>query len=201
MSMRGRCAWQTDRLNSRSVPAEPRDYKGKCKVLIETDRLYMRPVRESDAQTLYQLHTDPLVVRLTSDGTAMSKLQSKERLDLYLREWQEFHFGFFVIYEKQSNGDLIFVGRCGLRSLGQTDVEIGYCLNTQGTGRGLATEAATQVIHFAFSSRKLKQIVGLTRPANVQSKRILEKLGFCFTASCRYRDIEYLRYQLHCAAK
>ena len=165
-------------------------------MLIETDRLFMRPVRESDAQILYRLHTDPLVVRLTSGGIAMSERQSKERLALYLREWQEFHFGFFVIYEKQTNGDLMFVGRCGLRSLGQTKVEIGYCLNTQGTGRGLATEAAAKVIHFAFSSRKLKELVGLTRPENFQSKRILEKLGFRFKAKCRYRNVEYLGYEL-----
>lgn len=131
----------------------------------------------------------------------MSELQSRERLDLYLREWQEFHFGFCIIYEKQANGDLTFVGRCGLRALDDTDVEIGYCLNTQGTGRGLATEAAAQVIHYAFSICKLKSLVGLTRPTNMQSKRILEKLGFKFTAKCRYRDVEYLRYELHTKSK
>lgn len=60
-------------------------------------RLFMRPVRESDALTLYHLHTDPLVLRLTSDGIAMSERQSKEGLDLD----QEFHFGLFFIYGKQ----------------------------------------------------------------------------------------------------
>ena len=46
---------------------------------IETERLYMRPVLLTDGETLYHLHRDLLVVRLTSDGIAMSRSQSDSR--------------------------------------------------------------------------------------------------------------------------
>ena len=165
-------------------------------MLIETERLYMRPVRASDATALYRLHSDPLVVRLTSNGIAMSRAQSDERLDLYLREWREYDFGFFIVYEKRVSGDLGFAGRCGLRNLDGNNVELGYCFNTQASGRGLATEAAAQIIHFAFSYRRLEKLVGLVRPSNAQSSRVLQKLGFVYTAMSIQRGVEYRRYEL-----
>lgn len=166
-------------------------------MLIETERLYMRPVRTSDAAALYRLHNDPLVVRLTSNGTAMSQAQSDERLDLYLREWRKYNFGFFIVYEKQLSGDLCFAGRCGLRNLDGKNVELGYCFNTQASGRGLATEAAAQMTHFAFSQRKLEKLIGLVRPSNAQSSRVLDKLGFIYMAMSVQRGVEYRRYELH----
>ena len=161
----------------------------------------MRPVRVSDATALYRLHNDPLVVRLTSNGIAMSRVQSDERLDLYLREWQECDFGFFIVHEKQMNGDLVFAGRCGLRKLDGKNVELGYCLTTQASGRGLATEAAAQIAHFAFSRCKLEKLVGLVRPSNSQSSRVLQKLGFIYTAMSVQRGVEYRRYELWAQAK
>lgn len=156
----------------------------------------MRPLCVSDATTLYHLHNDPLVVRLTSNGTAMSRAQSDERLDLYLRDWREYDFGFFIVYEKQLSGALGFAGRCGLRSLDGHNVELGYCFTTQASGRGLATEAAAQVTRFAFSHRKLEKLVGLVRPSNVQSSRVMQKLGFIYRALSVERGVEYRRYEL-----
>lgn len=164
--------------------------------LLETQRLYMRPVRISDASMLYRLHTDPLVVELTSAGTAMTRAQSDERLRLYLREWQEYGFGFFIVYEKQANGDLIFAGRCGLRSLDRDDVELGYCFTMAASGRGLATEAAQQLVDFAFFACGMRRLVGLVRPANAPSVRVLHKIGFAYHSTGTYRDAVYRRYEL-----
>ena len=164
--------------------------------LIETERLHMRPVQQSDAADLYRLHNDPLVVKLTSNGVGMSRIRSDERLKLYLHEWRRFGFGFFVVYEKESSGNHNFVGRCGLRNLGGNEVEIGYCFTTQASGRGLATEAATRIVRFAFAHCKLSKLVGLVRPTNLQSARVLQKLGFTYTAMCRERGTTYQRYDL-----
>lgn len=164
--------------------------------LLETQRLHMRPVRISDASMLYRLHTDPLVVALTSAGTRMTRARSDERLRLYLREWQEHGFGFFIVYEKQVNGDLRFAGRCGLRCLDQDDAELGYCFTNAASGRGLATEAAQRLVDFAFVTCGMHRLVGLVRPANVQSARVLHKIGFVYRSTGIYRDTVYRRYEL-----
>ncbi len=164
-------------------------------MILETERLLLRQIRPSDAEALYRLHRDPLVVRLTTDGRAMTRRQSNKRLALYLEEWSLFGFGFFIVYEKLSNGDLHFCGRCGLRDFDGADVELGYCFSQTSSGRGLATEAATSVIQDASSRLSLGKLVGVVRSSNNQSQRVLDKLGFVYRKMVNHRGVDYRYYE------
>lgn len=163
--------------------------------VLETNRLFLRPVQPSDAGALFQLHCDPLVVQLTTDGQPMTRVQSDQRLDLYLQEERDFGLTFFAVFEKRPNGDLLFAGRCGLRSYRHDAVEIGYCFSQRASGRGLATESAGLIVADAFGRLGLRKLVGLVRPANQQSQKVLKKLGFTQNGMTRYRDVDYLCYQ------
>jgi RimJ/RimL family protein N-acetyltransferase len=160
--------------------------------VLETDRLFLRPLRPSDAGALFQLHCDPLVVQLTTDGQPMTRVQSDQRLDLYLQEERDFGLTFFAVFEKQPNGDLLFAGRCGLRSYRHDAVEIGYCFSQRASGRGLATESAGLIVEDSFGRLGLRKLVGLVRPANQQSQKVLKKLGFTQNGMTRHRDVDYL---------
>jgi len=160
-------------------------------MILETERLLLRKVCLSDAKTLYRLHGDPLVVRLTTDGEAMTRQQSDDRLALYLEEWRRFDFGFFIVYEKQLNGDLHFSGRCGLRDFDGVDVELGYCFSEASSGRGLATEASRAVMQDAFSRLALENLIAVVRPNNNQSQRVLVKLGFIYRRMVNHRGVDY----------
>jgi [ribosomal protein S5]-alanine N-acetyltransferase len=165
-------------------------------ISLESERLLLRPLRASDADALFLLHSDPLVVRLTTDGQAMTRQQSDDRLALYLREWTELRFGFFMVYERQPNGDLTFAGRCGLRSFNDDAVELGYCFAERASGRGIATEAARLVVDDAFARREHRKLVGLVRPTNLRSQCVLSKLGFAYVRALRHRDVDYHYYEL-----
>jgi ribosomal-protein-alanine N-acetyltransferase len=164
-------------------------------MVLQTDRLFLRPLQQSDADALFQLHCDPLVVRLTTDGQPMTRVQSDERLDLYLREERDFGLTFFAAFEKQPNGDLLFAGRCGLRSFKYDAVEIGYCFSERATGRGLATESAGLIVADAFGRLDCRKLVGLVRPANQQSQRVLRRLGFTQNRITCHRDVDYLYFE------
>jgi RimJ/RimL family protein N-acetyltransferase len=56
-------------------------------------------------------------------------------------------------------------------------VEIGWRLGAQYWGSGYATEGARAVRDFAFETLKLENIVSFTVPANVRSRRVMEKIG------------------------
>jgi ribosomal-protein-alanine N-acetyltransferase len=56
-------------------------------------------------------------------------------------------------------------------------VEIGWRLAAEHWGHGLATEGAHAVIGYAFESLGLTEIVATTVPANIRSRRVMEKLG------------------------
>lgn len=56
--------------------------------------------------------------------------------------------------------------------------EIGYILNKEFWGKGLATKIAQEMIRRAHQVDDSKDIIGIIDPENTGSRKILEKLGF-----------------------
>ena len=56
-------------------------------------------------------------------------------------------------------------------------VEIGWRLASEHWGQGYATEGAQAALTFGFESLRLREIVSFTVPANVRSRRVMEKIG------------------------
>jgi ribosomal-protein-alanine N-acetyltransferase len=56
-------------------------------------------------------------------------------------------------------------------------IEIAWRLSADHWGRGLATEGARAVLHHAFGTLGLATLVSFTVPANLRSRRVMEKLG------------------------
>ena len=56
-------------------------------------------------------------------------------------------------------------------------VEIGWRLAAEHWGRGYATEGARVALAFAFGELGLDEVVSFTVPANLRSRRVMEKIG------------------------
>ena len=56
-------------------------------------------------------------------------------------------------------------------------VEVGWRLARPFWGRGLATEAASAAVSFAFESLGLDSLVSFTARGNARSRRVMERLG------------------------
>jgi RimJ/RimL family protein N-acetyltransferase len=70
-------------------------------------------------------------------------------------------------------GDVcIFLAADGLTA------ELGFTLATAAQGRGIATAAVRQALHVLFSITSVRQVLGITDSRNVESVRLLERVGF-----------------------
>ncbi len=56
-------------------------------------------------------------------------------------------------------------------------VEVGWRLAAAYWNRGYATEGAKAALEFGFAHLQLDEILSFTVPANVRSRRVMEKLG------------------------
>ncbi len=72
-----------------------------------------------------------------------------------------------------------FIGVCELnvRDRANEYGEISYILHPNRWGRGLATEAATMLLSYAFDELKLHKVSATCNPENRGSARVLEKIG------------------------
>ncbi len=60
------------------------------------------------------------------------------------------------------------------------DLNLSYHLQPESWGQGYATELVRETLTFAFDNLHADRVIGLVRPVNAASKRILEKCGFTF---------------------
>ena len=76
-----------------------------------------------------------------------------------------------------SDGRLI--GGTGLHDRnGPDDVEIGYWLDAEWQGRGIATRVTRALTDYAFRHPEVQRVLIKHRPDNLRSQRIPERLGF-----------------------
>lgn len=70
------------------------------------------------------------------------------------------------------------IGDIGVHFIEEYQIEIGYTFSPEHQGKGYAFEAVKAVIHNAFSEWKKHRVVASVDPDNVQSIKLLERLGF-----------------------
>jgi ribosomal-protein-alanine N-acetyltransferase len=145
---------------------------------LATPRLRGRPLGESDFDDLHALHRDRRVLAWFG-AEPDTPAETRAFLDRKLAHWREHGFGIWMFRDP----GCAFIGRCGIHrwSLdGQAEVELGYIVRSELWSHGYATEMGAAVVEHAFSTLGLAALVGFTRPDNVPSRRVLEKLGFDF---------------------
>jgi len=63
------------------------------------------------------------------------------------------------------------------RSVGDQQAEIGYIFHPDVRGQGYATEAATQLLGFAFGAAGMHRVYARCDARNTASFRVMERLG------------------------
>ncbi|MBN1399202.1 MAG: GNAT family N-acetyltransferase [Anaerolineae bacterium] len=147
-------------------------------ILLETDHLILRRFTEDDADALFELDSDPAVMRWLSGGAPTPReVIETEILPRFMRYDQGAPgLGFWAAVEKASGA---FVGWFCLRAVeGAPGVAaLGYRLRKVVWGQGYATEGARALIHKGFNQLGLQRVVATTYQDNLASRRVLEKLG------------------------
>ncbi len=164
-------------------------------VVIETDRLRLRMIRQSDLDDLAALFADPDVMRYVGDGRPSDREEAQKALDSIRAHWHREGFGRWAIEDKQSHE---FIGYGGLRSLFGTP-EVVYHLVKRYWGQGFATEVGRAALKFGFQVKGFERIVAIAKPGNAASIHVMDKLGMHFQMRTSYYGIEVVQYEITAA--
>jgi RimJ/RimL family protein N-acetyltransferase len=146
-------------------------------VEIATDRLLLRPWRPEDRNAFARMNADPRVVEFLPGP--LSREESDASADRIAVHFQQHGYGLWAV-EIPSEAE--FAGFIGLaiprfEAPFTPCVEIGWRLAVEHWGRGFATEGARAALKFGFETLGLEEIVSFTVPANIRSRRVMEKIG------------------------
>lgn len=135
---------------------------------LRTVRLRLRQWRDADLDPLAEMDADPEVVRHIGDGSPATRERTAAALARVRTGWDERGYGLFAA-EETATGELIgWVGLAVLAYFSEVmpTVEIGWRLRRRSWGRGYATEAAREVLAFAFGEVRLDHVVSICHVDN-----------------------------------
>lgn len=149
-------------------------------MILETERLILRRWEDRDREQFAALNADPEVMRYLGPGIPLTREESDGLVDRIEAGFDEHGFGLWCVDPRDDAVSCIgFTGLAIPTFLPEVlpAVEIGWRLARPYWGRGLATEAATAVMHHAFDTVGLDRVVSIRDLHNDASRRVMEKIG------------------------
>lgn len=149
-----------------------------------TERLQLRPPRESDSTAIFHCYaTDPDVTRYVGWPRHRDIDDTRAFVASALEEWQRWPAGPLLI-ESREDGRLL--GATGLDFESGDMASTGYVLAKAAWGRGYAQEALSAVVAMA-DSLGVQYLYALCHADHAISARLLERCGFTQEALLRDR--------------
>ena len=151
---------------------------------LETERLTLRGMRVSDAEDMFVYAQCESVTRFLTWAPHPNLKHTKEYLTYV---GQRYRTGDFFDWAVVCKEDGRMIGTCGFTSFDFTSdcAEIGYVINPQYHGRGLATEAVKEILRFGFKELSLHRIEAKFIQENTRSLRLMERVGMQFEGYAR----------------
>jgi RimJ/RimL family protein N-acetyltransferase len=154
---------------------------------LETPRLRLRAWRPSDLDAFAAINARPEVVRYLG-GRPLTREQTADQLARIEAHWAEHGFGLWAAEDRSSSR---FAGFAGLAHpyflpAVMPAVEVGWRLDPDLWGRGLATEAGAASLRYGFEELGLERIVSIIDPRNAASRRVATKLGMAVERRVRH---------------
>lgn len=144
-----------------------------------TERLILRPLSIFDADDMYEYASREDLTRFLLWSPHASVFHTKEYLAYIEQRYKTSDFYDWAI-TLADTGKMI--GTAGFTRIDCPNDcgEIGYVLNPDYHGRGIATEAAARIVQFGFEELGLHRIEAKFMRGNDASLRVMQKLGMTF---------------------
>ena len=144
-------------------------------LIINANKVFLRPLTYRDAKTLFSYRSKPEVVKFQlwkpveiSDAASFIKKASFE-IELINHQWNQFEICLNI------NNEMI--GDIGLLLI-DSIAEIGFTIDPRFQRRGLAFDAVTSLLKYLFKKNIVDVIIAYTDPKNIPSINLLKKIGF-----------------------
>lgn len=146
-------------------------------MVLETERLILRPWMESDAESLYQYAKDDRVGPIAGWPPHESVESSREIIRNVLSAPET--YAVCLKNDNRAIGSIgLLIGQNSNLDLPESEGEIGYWIGVPFWGQGLIPEATREVIRRGFAELHLDRLWCGYFDGNIKSKRAQEKCGF-----------------------
>ncbi len=150
----------------------------------ETERLFIKPTSEEDAEFIFELLNTPKWIKNIGDRNIRSVESAKDYIVTKMQpQLERLGYSNYTLVSKVGN---VKIGSCGLNDrVGLEGIDIGFAFLPEYERKGFAFEAAHKIKNVAFNELGIKAISAITKKNNVASRRLLEKLGLAIIGTTK----------------
>jgi len=160
--------------------------------VIQTKNLILREIKKSDVDDMYEYSSNPKTSEFLLWDVHKSKEFTAKFINYIIDKYKSGEYSDWAIEFKHNNK---MIGTAGYTKIDETNMvaEIGYVLNPNYWGNGIATEAAFAVIAFAFEKLNMHRVEAKFMQGNDASLGVMKKLGMTFEGY--RRDLMFVKGQ------
>lgn len=144
-------------------------------MILETKRLYLREMCESDYNSLCKILQDKDAMYAYEGIFSNEEVQNW--LNKQLNNYRTHGFGLWAVILKETHK---MIGQCGVTIQnwnGKNLLEIGYLLNKDYWHKGYATESAIACKEYAFNNLNTNKVYSIIRDTNISSQNVAKRNG------------------------
>lgn len=151
---------------------------------ILTERLLLRKMSRKDAFDMYEYSRNPEVTKYLTWDIHPSLEFTRNYLKYIEKQYKERKFYDWALVLRDNNKMIGTVGYTRF-DIPSSSAEVGYVLNPDYWGMGLAAEALKAVIKFSFENLSLNRVEARYMSDNYSSRRVMEKCGMIYEGMAR----------------
>jgi RimJ/RimL family protein N-acetyltransferase len=177
---------------------------------LETARVRLRKFTLEDLEAHTLIYRNPEVTQFLPGGPFLDPETAQNAsswvIRYFMRHWQLYDFGAWALIDKETekligHGGLKFLPDDPVRPIdAPPEIDIFYLLDRPYWGKGLATEVGRTFLSYGFEKLSLDHLAAITRPKNIASQHVLEKLGLVYEKEAYFYGVDVLYYSISQAA-
>ena len=148
-------------------------------MILETKRLYLREMKQSDFSSLCKIMQDQDVMYAYEH--AFDNVEVQEWLDRQITRYSDYGFGLWAVILKETDE---MIGQCGLTIQdcnSRQVIEVGYLFQKAFWHNGYASEAAIACKEYAFETLNADEVFSIIRDTNIASQNVAKRNGMTIT--------------------
>jgi RimJ/RimL family protein N-acetyltransferase len=163
-------------------------------IILETPRLVMRQFTKDDVDNLFDLNSDPEVMRYITGGRPTPRAVIRDEIiPFHLAVYDRLDRLGTWAAESGATGE--FLGWFHFRpgpGPDITNIDLGYRLRRSAWHKGYATEGSGALISGGFTDLGVERVFGHTMTVNTASRRVMEKCGLTLVRTSPYEGADVI---------
>lgn len=178
--------------NFRSLKIKPICLKFTPVKILETERLLIRELIESDAEFIFDLLNQPSFIKYIGDRNVRTIDEAENFIETrYRKSYEDNGYGLYLVELKEDKTPLGISGFVKRDNFKYAD--IGFAFLPQFEKKGYAVESASALMKYGREILGFKEVLAITTQDNESSGRLLEKIGFKFDELIEMPNNEVLK--------